>query len=297
MRNPSHLLIRLFVALTIPIGLLALWLVHAHAQRPIHYGPDRQHTLDMCLPINQHGPVPALIMIHGGTWRSGGRQDWRENCRRAADAGVAGIAIDYRLVDGTPGHAWPAQLVDAQLAVRWVRANAGRYGIDPARICAIGDSAGGHITLFLASLDHPVAGDYAEALRDISPKVNCGVDWFGPIDLTGALTRSSFLSPMFAGVDPARYAEAERSASPIFAVGAGTAPMLIVQGTQDRFVHVEQAHRLQQALNDAHVPNQLRIYTGGHEFETAQDQVPAFVDAAAAFAKDPIGYLKENTAR
>lgn len=251
----------------------------------------------MCLPANPHGPVPALIMIHGGTWRSGGRQDWRDSCRRAADAGVAGIAIDYRLVDGTSSHAWPAQLVDAQLAVRWVRANAGRYGIDPDRICAIGDSAGGHITLFLASLDGIVAGDYADTLKGVSPKVDCGVDWFGPIDLSGVLTRSSFLRPMFAGVDPARYAEAERSASPIFAVGAGTAPMLIVQGTQDRFVNVEQAHRLQQVLNDAGVPNQLRIYTGGHEFENARDQVPGFVDAAAAFAKDPTGYLKKNATR
>jgi acetyl esterase/lipase len=283
--------------------ILALLLVPAVARRwpeitgavrtGIAYGPDPNQVLDVCVPRRPSGSArPALLMVHGGTWRSGGRKDWFEACRRAAKAGVVGIEIDYRLVDGTANHAWPAQLADAQLAMRWVRAHAGDYGIDPDHVCAIGDSAGGQLAVFLAALNKPVDGDYAAQLPDISPQANCAVDWFGPVDLSGYLERWAPMQSMFAGVAPADYAEAERRASPLFAVGPHTAPILITHGAADRIVPIRQSEALRDALTRNGVPTRLQVFLGGHEFADDDDERPAYTDAAIAFTKDPVGFLK-----
>jgi acetyl esterase/lipase len=265
-------------------------------QSETSYGPDPQQKLDICLPSpkpTKH--LPALIMIHGGAWRMGSRHDWGDICEIAAASGLAAVTIDYRLADGTPQHAWPAQLIDAQLAVRWVRANADRYGIDPMHVCAIGDSAGGHLTVFLAALDRITPGDYADQWSDVSPKINCGIDWFGAVDLMGDAARYPNLAKsLFANVKAGAYGEAEQSASPLFRVDAATAPMLIVQGTTDAQVDISQSRRLQQALNSAGIPNQLWIYEGGHEFAGAKKKILGFVQASIAFTKDPIGFLRDR---
>jgi acetyl esterase/lipase len=234
-------------------------------------------------------------MLHGGAWRSGGRKDWFEGCRRAAASGVVGVAIDYRLVDGTAGHSWPAQLVDAQLAVRWVRTHAQEYRIDPERVCAIGDSAGGHLAVFLAALDKPVLGAYAGLLPGVSPKADCTVDWFAPVDFSGFLQHSGMMRMMFVGVPPADYADAERSASPLFAIDPHTAPILIAHGAEDRMVSIKQSETLRDALTRDGVPNQLWIFHGGHEFAGAEDERRVYTDAALAFTKDPLDFLKTKS--
>jgi acetyl esterase/lipase len=291
------------VAVILAVAVLALLFIPALAQRwpeltgavraDIAYGPDSSQILDICAPKTRDaGAMPALVMIHGGAWRSGGRKDWREVCRRAAANGIVGIAVDYRLADGTAGHSWPAQLVDAQLAMRWVRAHAGEHGIDPNRVCAIGDSAGGHLAVFLAALDHTAAGDYAGQIPDLSPQANCAIDWFGPVDFSGFLTRSSMMRAMFVGVKPPDYAEAERGASPLLQIGPHTAPTLIVHGTEDRLINIDQSRALQDALIRNGIPNRFRTFRGGHEFADAQDQRAVFVNDALAFTKDPLGFLQ-----
>jgi acetyl esterase/lipase len=292
-------------AVLLAVIILVLLLVPALARRwpeftgavktDIAYGPDSAQVLDICEP--QHaggGSAPALVMLHGGAWRSGGRKDWFEGCRRAAASGVVGIAIDYRLADGTAAHSWPAQLVDAQLAMRWVRAHAKDYGIDPSRVCAIGDSAGGHLALFLAALDKPVAGDHAVERSDVSPQADCVVDWFAPADFSGFLEHSAMMQMMFVGVTPPNYAEAERNASPLFRVGPKTAPILIAHGDEDRMIPIKQSQTLKDALDRDGVPNQLWVFHGGHEFAGAVTERQAYIDAAIAFTKDPVGFLKDS---
>jgi acetyl esterase/lipase len=293
------------VAVILAVAVLALLFIPAVAQHwpeltgavraDIAYGPDRSQVLDICAPPDRaKAAAPALLMIHGGAWRSGGRKDWQEVCRRAAANGIVGIAIDYRLADGTAEHSWPAQLVDAQLAMRWVRAHGGEYGIDTNRVCAIGDSAGGHLAVFLAALDHSAAGDYADRLPGMSPQANCVIDWFGPVDFSGFLARSSMMRTMFVGVKPPDYAEAERGASPLLQIGPHTAPILIAHGTDDRLINIAQSRALQDALVRNGIPNRLRIFQGGHEFADAQGARAAFVDDALAFTKDPLGFLQAS---
>lgn len=99
---------------------------------------------------------------------------------------------------------------------------------------------------------------------------------------------------LFANVSPGGYAEAERSASPLSSVNASTSPMLIVQGTNDAEVDLDQSQRLHQALTVAGVPNQLWLYKGGHEFKGAKDRILGFVEASIAFAKNPLTFLRDN---
>ena len=91
---------------------------------------------------------PALVWIHGGGWTGGTKNEARADniCRAAAMAGYVAVSIDYRLGDG----AWPTNLFDCKNAVRFLRANAARYSVDPSRIGVAGGSAGGHLALMVA---------------------------------------------------------------------------------------------------------------------------------------------------
>ena len=101
---------------------------------------------------------PAVIAIHGGAWR-GGDKAWGEQfAEELCPFGYVVFSINYR-VSSQPNGTWPAQIEDVQKAVRHVRANATRFRIDPARIAALGMSAGGHLATMVALRDDPVGSD------------------------------------------------------------------------------------------------------------------------------------------
>jgi acetyl esterase/lipase len=147
------------------------------------YGPDPAEMLDLCLPQEPGATRAEVVMMHGGGWNGGARKSLLGYCRDFARGGLVVANIDYRLA-GTPGGAWPAQLQDTQLAVRWLRIHAAEFGADPGRICAWGSSAGGHLAVFLAMLQRTAPGDRAIALGTVSSAVACAVDNFGPVDFT-----------------------------------------------------------------------------------------------------------------
>lgn len=231
----------------------------------IAYGPDPAQQLDLCLPASKQAGRPAILLIHGGYWTMGDKGMYAALCKGAAGQGFVAAAIGYRLANGDPRNRWPAQLVDAQLAVRWVRSHAAEFGIDPAHICAWGDSAGGHLAVFLAALDHTVPGDDASQLSAVSSKVACAVDNFGPVDLSA----DTYWPPdqqLFGNQDRAQIKDQERQASPIFLIGPGTAPIMIAHGKDDKAVNIDQSMQLADKLKGAHVPMRLVVLNGGHEF-------------------------------
>src|SRR6478672_9630334 len=139
----------------------------ADEERGVAYGSaeDEPLLLDLFRPPARAAPRPAVVLVHGGGMWTGSRADMADPARQLARAGYVAVCIDYRLVDLVTGrHPWPAQLDDAQRAVRWVRANAFRYGVDPARVGAYGWSAGGQ----LAALRGTPA-QVPERYRDASP--------------------------------------------------------------------------------------------------------------------------------
>jgi acetyl esterase/lipase len=199
------------------------------------------------------GVRPAVMLIHGGGMWTGSRADMAGPAQELARAGYVAVSIDYRLVDaGTGRNRWPAQLDDAQRAVRWLRANAGRFGIDPGRIGAYGWSAGGQLAALLGVRDTRIDDD--PSLTGCSSRVSCVVDLAGDVDLAAYTlppTRDE-VEALLGGTPesaPARYCDV----SPLTWVDAMSAPFLIVHGLADDVVPIEQSRRLAAALRTAKV--------------------------------------------
>ncbi|HWD59948.1 MAG TPA: alpha/beta hydrolase [Stellaceae bacterium] len=232
----------------------------------VAYGADPAQQLDLCLPETNSATLhPAVVMIHGGYWTMGDKNWYAGLCKMAASQGIVAASIGYRLGNDSPHNRWPAQLVDAQLAVRWMRAHARDFAIDPAKICALGDSAGAHLAVFLAALDHTFPGDDAGELPGVSSRVACAVDNFGPVDLTV----DTFWPPgpqLFGVKQGERAKDQEVAASPLFLIGPKTAPIFIAQGRDDKSVNIGQSQELYARLQQSHVPARLVLLNGGHEF-------------------------------
>ncbi len=168
-----------------------------------------------------------------------------------ASKGVVVLNIDYRLADKAfPGTRWPAQLVDAQLAVRFLRAHAAEFGIDPARLGAVGDSSGAQLAVFLGTLPRITPGDEAGLYPNQRPDVKAVVDQFGPMDLPGMGNYGiGSIDAMFGTPTPP---PADLlTASPIPTVTSRAASVYIIHGQADRVVPFDASRQLVEALKAA----------------------------------------------
>ena len=122
---------------------------------------DTELLLDLERPAEGDGPFPAVVFIHDGGWLEGAKSDVRIESVLAARRGYVGVAIDYRLTrplsEAKPENQFPAQIHDVKAAIRWLRANAEKYNIDPERIGVVGYGAGGQLAL-LAAFTEPKDG-------------------------------------------------------------------------------------------------------------------------------------------
>ncbi|MDD5198863.1 MAG: alpha/beta hydrolase [Terrimicrobiaceae bacterium] len=229
-----------------------------------------------------------MILVHGGGWSGGDKRDFHDVAAGLARQGYVTFSINYRLATETANR-WPAQLDDAQRAVRWVRANTSRYGVDPQRLGAIGGSAGGHLVTCLGTSD---TRDNTDApLAAYSSRVACVVDLFGPTDLTEDLVpkvrngaAANDIVRRLLGGTAADLPAVARDASPLFRVDATSAPFLIFHGRSDDLVPLDNAERLDAALRKAGVESRLIIYDGGHGF-TNNEIVGRFLSETTAFFK------------
>lgn len=193
-------------------------------------------------------PAPAVVVIHGGAWVSGKRQDVAQTATALAERGFVAATVSYRLA---PKSKWPAMLDDCQTAVRYLRANAARLGIDKGRLGAIGYSAGGHLSLFLGGRDtrDPKPAEFASE----SSRVQAVANFFGPTDLTLLSDYPKNLDPVFQMVlgKPRADAGAEiRDASPLYFVTRSMAPTFIYQGLADPLVNPNQSRILEAKLKE-----------------------------------------------
>ena len=152
-------------------------------ERYVAFLPEsRKERADLYFPLEMPatGKLPAVVWIHGGGWISGQRNAKRELsiCSTLARHGYVAMSIDYLLSDHHQA-VWPTNLWDCKLAVRWLRKNAVRLGVDPERLGVMGGSAGGHLAAMVA-LTTPTDGlDPVEPFGDVSCRVRCGVDFYG----------------------------------------------------------------------------------------------------------------------
>ena len=220
--------------------------------------PDGQHLqLNLARP-KQAGPRrPAVLCIHGGGFRAGKRDRWNGLCRQLAERGYVAATATYRLA---PQYPFPAAVHDVKAAVRWLRAHADEFGIDPARIGAVGDSAGGHLAQFLgvtAGVDE-FEGDGGNA--DASSAVTCVVNYYGPSDFTKSYGKSvdaAEVLPLFLGGDLEHARRRHVVASPLYWVTPDAAPTLLLHGTKDPYVAFEQATWIRDRLQAAEVEVEL----------------------------------------
>jgi acetyl esterase/lipase len=229
----------------------------------------QQLTLDLYLPEGQKR-APMVVWIHGGSWRGGNKHN--PQIKEITKYGFALASISYRFTNKA---IFPAQINDCKGAVRWLRANADRFGYNADWIAVAGSSAGGHLALLMGTsggvtaLEGNVGGN-----PDRSSAVQAVIDYFGPSDfvLRGktqpdrAYTNKSGSFALLGGVageklDP----EMERLASPANYVSADDPPLLIFQGDSDRTVLPDQSERIAKLYADAGLKAELVIIEGaGH---------------------------------
>lgn len=229
--------------------------------------------LDVAVPSGD-GPFPAIVMLHGGGWITGDRSRFRDEIEEAAWRGFVGVTVSYRLCrtgEDTPSvDGFPAPLHDVKSAIRFLRANAERYRIDPDRIGIGGESAGGHIAL-LVGLTRPQDGLEGDAPDDApSSAVQAVANVFGPTDLDAMARDNPATKPVLVtllGAAPEVAPERYREASPVTYVRTDAPPILTVHGTADGLVPVSQARRLDAALKGVGARHSLLILPGsGHGF-------------------------------
>lgn len=243
-------------------------------------------VMDVYRPAKSNGA--AIVAIQGSGWYQPLRYDASPITTRTevqgfaksfAEAGYAVFVINHR---AAPRFRFPAPFEDAQRAVRFVRAHASEYGVDPLRIGAFGTSSGGHLSELLGTVDAPGVADSEDAVERQSAKVRAVVALFAPSDLRTLFSpvgRSAHIAMMgFEYADPAKRApgsvradEAEnieyRRASPIANVTSDDAPMLLMHGDSDDTVPMEQSVRMEAALRQAGVDVRFIPVPGGRHGE------------------------------
>jgi acetyl esterase len=215
--------------------------------------------LDACLPPDRDpsaDAVPAILVIHGGSWREGRKDSvgWRAVCTWLAAAGYPAFSVDYRLAPDDP---FPAGFEDVQRAVEWLRddAQAERFGIDPARIGVFGGSAGGNLAALLGTTGR---GSLSQGSR-----VAAVAELSGPIDLTGVALTDDFAPLQLEYLGCASYASCPTAedASPNYQVDASDPPFFIAHSTVEK-IPLAQSDRFVEDLREVGIDVEYLVADG-----------------------------------
>lgn len=225
---------------------------------------DVDLKLDLYLPhMPISRPAPGVVFVHGGGWHAGNRTQFHWHARQMANLGFVAASVGYRLA---PATRYPGALDDCQRAVRWLRKNAESLGLDPARLGAVGSSAGGHLVACLGTRE--TRDDSDPALAGISSRVQCVVDVHGVHDmpaLAGSKLEAQCLHPFLGTLTENR--ALWEDASPIRFITHDTAPTLIFHDPGDATVPYDDSAKFAAALIAAYRPVEFIPMPGaGHGF-------------------------------
>jgi len=226
----------------------------------VYCTPERlPQKMDLYYP-QSGGPWPVLLYVHGGSWEFGDKAD-TEGWQRLADSGYLIASINYRMVsDGK----FPVMIEDVKCAVRYLRTHNAEYNLDPDRIGAIGPSSGAHLVALLGTADKTVGWDVGE-YADQSSQIQAVVCLYGVYDLTVEVppalgTTSFYVFGALAGKESPE----TLAASPVTHIDANDPPFLILHGTQDAMIPVEQAEIMYARLAESGVSSSLVIVENGN---------------------------------
>lgn len=251
--------------------------------------------LDLYLPAERtsQGPVPAVVHFHGGGWRTGERSSLGPVTdgfaltpfERLAAAGFAVVSADYRLSSQA---VFPAQLLDARAAVSWLRGHAAEFNVDPERIYAWGDSAGGHLACLvgLGADGSGAPGSGGDGGQAGAAPVAAVAAWYAPTDLVRMGSQAlpdavataddpGSREALLLGAQPADAPDRAAAASPLSYVGGHAPPFFLAHGTADRFVPPAQATTFAAALEAAGAAVELHLIEGADHMWLLPDESPA----------------------
>ena len=231
--------------------------------------------LDIAVPRYLNSPAPVIFDLPGGAWRICNKSV--DDALFYAEYGFIGVSVEYRTSDIA---VFPAAVHDCKAAIRWLRANADKYSIDPEKIGISGISAGGHLAALLGTSG---GDEYLEGTRDnleYSSRVQAVADHFGPVDFLsrkdtaglGLLDFNDFPddeSPeaLFLGGPVKDNKNLARLANPVNYIDPEDPPILIGHGEKDGMVIIRQSELLYDALIEAGIPTRfLRVKNAGHQY-------------------------------
>jgi len=277
---------------TLILGLLVVSIAQASpadevlVDRDVRYGDADGHPLLLDiyrLKDRPAGKQPAIVMIHGGGWKSWPDGKWTkstdaETAKTFARKGYWVTSIDYRLSE--VAH-FPAAVVDCKRAIRWVRAHGAEHGVDPEKIGVWGFSAGGHLALLMGSTDPKAGFDEDPEGSGASTRVQAVASWAGLSDLASTdgprklVGEREELTRKFIGGTFAEMPEAYRKASPLLYVSPRSAPTLFVHGDHDQLVPYSHSEVMLEKLKAAGVEASLLTVKGApHLFFHEEGQDP-----------------------
>ena len=200
----------------------------------------RELHLDLFYPKeSKHEKIPAVVLIHGGGWRSGDRSLVIPMAQRLASVGFVATAVEYRL---SIEALYPAALYDIKSAIRWVRANSSKYGIDTNKVAVYGCSAGGHLAALVGTTNDEVKFEGTEGNNNYPSYVRAIVDIDGVVDFFGKGTEELYkksgkpsAAHLWFGASPKENPEVWKEAGPINHVNKNTPPILFINSGQARF--------------------------------------------------------------
>lgn len=257
---------------------------------PYVQGGHERNKLDLYLPEKAEGVLPVVVWVHGGAWQGGSK----EGCPAVfmVPRGYAVASINYRLSQHAP---FPAQIEDCKAAIRWLRANAKKYHLDPNKIGAWGASAGGHLVALLGTAPDVKELEGSGGNSEYSSNVQAVCDWFGPTDFlrmdiqAGALGKMKHDAPtspesrLIGGAIQENRDKVAR-ANPITYVSKDDSPFLMMHGDQDPLVPIGQSELLAEALKKAGVEVAFKRLEGaghgGPQFNSPENRklILAFFD-------------------
>lgn len=258
-------------ALKVAYALGTLKLIETEPAIPAHVSayqdllfkqtPEKDLKLDLYHLADLQTPQPLLVFIHGGSWKSGKKDDYRRYLLDYAEKGYVTASVSYRFSQEAP---FPAALDDVVCALSWLISHADTYQIDPEKIALIGGSAGAHLGMMLAY--HAYDSSYnqpTDCVLDAQQKVRAIVNLYGPTDLTTEYARTHPSVSRFIGQEYSeRSHEAYVAASPLAFVSPDDPPTLTFHGTIDEIVPVSQADTLHKVLDAYQVANDYHRLEG-----------------------------------
>jgi acetyl esterase/lipase len=271
-----------------------------------HTANNYQDKLDVYTSAETSAPTPVVVVIHGGGWVEGTKEERVLEMMPYLQMGFAAVNVEYRL--GRVSLA-PAAVEDCRCALLWVFANAKKYNFDPNRVVLQGGSAGGHLALMTGMLT-PAAGFDRECRGPMDnywsenpgtskdPRVAAIVNWFGITDVLDELhgRNAKGYAVVWLG-DQSNADEIAKRVSPINYVTREVPPIITIHGDKDSLVPYEQAVRLHNALDAAKVPSELHTVPGAdHGGYTFEQNQKAWV-AVRRFLQENIKGLESSTNR